>query len=187
MRFSISASNCVRNARLYTTSINTSRYPNNYWDDYENQRKFVESMSSKFNIKDMSDWYKISVLVTDLFLKSDFQDWHNTDASLIRSKYNNSPALLLAKVYPDYEWLPWKFSWCPRNHWEDIDNQRKYMNWLAKELHIKEMSDWYKIRQNVQYKHHNFIYNKANNSKKGNAYITHVRGINNSIIICSVS
>jgi hypothetical protein len=52
-------------------------------------------------------------------------------------------------VYPDYNWLPWKFGKCPANYWDDVKNQRKFMDWAAKELNIKDMSDWYNVSINV--------------------------------------
>jgi hypothetical protein len=57
--------------------------------------------------------------------------------------------MLLADVYPDYTWLPWKFTAIPRNYWENIQNQRKSVDWAAAQLNIKEMSDWYKITNAV--------------------------------------
>lgn len=46
-------------------------------------------------------------------------------------------------MYPNYEWLPWKFS--THNYWNNIDNQREFLNWAAKQLQIKEMDNWYQI------------------------------------------
>jgi hypothetical protein len=61
------------------------------------------------------------------------------------AKYNNSPLLLLSSIYPENEWLPWKFSRCPSTFWDDLKNQRKFMEWAANELKIKEMRDWYNV------------------------------------------
>jgi hypothetical protein len=52
-------------------------------------------------------------------------------------------------MYPEYDWLPWKFDNCPRNYWASLQNQRKFMDWAASQLNIKEMSDWYKISVQV--------------------------------------
>ena len=56
---------------------------------------------------------------------------------------------LLSGVYPEFEWLPWKFDKCPQNYWTDLRNQRKYMDWAAQEFEIKFMSDWYTISNKV--------------------------------------
>jgi hypothetical protein len=64
-------------------------------------------------------------------------------------QYNGSLSVLLAENYPEYEWLPWKFEKCPRNYWEDLKNQRKFADWAGKQLNIKEMSDWYNVKNKV--------------------------------------
>jgi hypothetical protein len=49
------------------------------------------------------------------------------------------------KLLPEYEWLPWKFVRLQNNYWNDVNNQRKFLDWASKELKIKEMSDWYYV------------------------------------------
>ena len=63
--------------------------------------------------------------------------------------YNGSLSKLLSSVYPEYDWLPWKFTVCPLGFWNDIANQRKFTEWVAKELNIKEMEDWYRVTTKV--------------------------------------
>jgi hypothetical protein len=70
-------------------------------------------------------------------------------ATLLRNKYNSSPIKLLSAVYPEYEWLPWKFDKSPANYWEDVKNQGKFVEWAAKQLNVNEMSDWYKVTKKV--------------------------------------
>jgi hypothetical protein len=69
--------------------------------------------------------------------------------SLLTNQYNGSLSLLLAKVYSEYEWLPWKFVQCPKNYWEESKNEKKFIDWAAKELNIKELSDWHKVTAKV--------------------------------------
>ena len=61
------------------------------------------------------------------------------------SKHNHSPLQLLSTVYPDYNWLPWKFANSPRNMWLDDDLKRKFIEWAGKELGVKELNDWHHI------------------------------------------
>jgi hypothetical protein len=70
--------------------------------------------------------------------------------SLLQEQYKNSPALLISSLFPEYEWLPWKFT-VPRNYWNDVNNQRKFVDWAGKQLKINEMSDWYKITTKVRW------------------------------------
>jgi hypothetical protein len=68
---------------------------------------------------------------------------------LISQMYNGSLLQLLSSVYPDYDWLPWKFEERLQNYWENANNQRKFMEIASKKFDIKELSDWYKISRKV--------------------------------------
>ncbi len=58
---------------------------------------------------------------------------------------------LLSNIYPEHEWLPWKFQQpVPKGFYNDPSNRRKFVDWVAAELHIKEMSDWYNVTSNVK-------------------------------------
>jgi hypothetical protein len=67
----------------------------------------------------------------------------------MNSKYSGSTSLLLSEVYPEYDWLPWKFVNTPHNIWEDMKNQRKFMDWASKELNVNNISDWYNVSPQV--------------------------------------
>jgi hypothetical protein len=65
-------------------------------------------------------------------------------------KHNNSLPTLLSSFYPNNEWLPWKFDKPLANGcWDGLSNQRKFMDWAAKELKNKEMGDWYNVNFEV--------------------------------------
>ena len=56
----------------------------------------------------------------------------------------------MSTIYPEYEWLPWKFNRCPGSYWTEPANHKKFLDWLGKEIGIKEMSDWYNVTTLVQ-------------------------------------
>lgn len=37
-------------------------------------------------------------------------------------------------MYPEEEWLEWKFKRVPLSWWKDVANQRRYLLWLVQEL-----------------------------------------------------
>jgi hypothetical protein len=49
---------------------------------------------------------------------------------------------LLHGVYPEYDWLPWKFINSPKNMWKDEKTVNKLIDWSGKQLGIKNLSDW---------------------------------------------
>jgi hypothetical protein len=71
-------------------------------------------------------------------------------SALLVNKYNSSLSALVETVYTEYEWLPWKFTACPRNYWDEEDNQARFIAWATKELNVKELSDWYKVTNKVK-------------------------------------
>ena len=63
---------------------------------------------------------------------------------------NNATLLkVLSDVYPEYEWLPWKFTHVSPNYWQDVKNQKQFMDWAGKELKIKNIEDWYNVTRAV--------------------------------------
>jgi hypothetical protein len=47
----------------------------------------------------------------------------------------------------EFTWHPWKFSRLPNDHWDTLENQIKYFDYLAEELNIQLQEDWYKVNQ----------------------------------------
>lgn len=66
-------------------------------------------------------------------------------------RYNYSISKLLSTVYPEYTWDPLRFSQAPRNYWASLENQRAFLEDLAKKIGLKEndMSGWYKVTNKV--------------------------------------
>jgi hypothetical protein len=60
-------------------------------------------------------------------------------------QYSGSPSLLLATVYPEYNWEPWKFVKVPKNMWKDEKTAKLYLESAGKQLGIKGLNDWYKL------------------------------------------
>jgi len=114
-----------------------NKAPQNYWSDEKTQRAFMEEISPKLGVKELSDWYKVSnQLLVD----------HG--ASGLLTRYGGSLSALLAKLYPDYKWDPMRFSQVPRNYWRSIENQRAYLDSILPKLGMKKGGDlegWYKV------------------------------------------
>ena len=63
--------------------------------------------------------------------------------------HGNSLFKVLSTLYSEYEWLPWKFQNSPRHAWENIETQKKFVEWAGKELKIKNKNDWYNVTNKV--------------------------------------
>jgi hypothetical protein len=51
----------------------------------------------------------------------------------------------LVAIYPEYNWNIWNFMKVPRGYWDDILNQKKFLDMVAKEHSIHAPEDWYKL------------------------------------------
>jgi hypothetical protein len=76
-----------------------------------------------------------------LIFFSIFQDISNLGGASLLERYKDSPSQLLVAVYPEYDWLPWKFSKTSSNYWNP-ETKREFLNWAGKQLGIREISDW---------------------------------------------
>ncbi len=73
-------------------------------------------------------------------------------------RYNGSLVQMLSSIYPEHEWLPWKFKKCPSKYWESDINKRKFLEWVGNQLGVKRYEDWYTItaKVNTIVKNNNF-------------------------------
>jgi very-short-patch-repair endonuclease len=108
-----------------------------FWNDENNHIQYLKWLEKEFKIENLDDWYNIT-------------------AENIEKKYGNSFLCKnggfirgLQKYYPDYEWLPWKFNVVFKEFWNDLSNQKKYMDWLFKELKYEISEDWYNISREI--------------------------------------
>lgn len=130
------------------------------WEDVNNVNKYMKWLENKLNIKKPEDWYNISIKVSKNFLRiflTIFEDLKNNHGESLLYYYDNSFVKLLSSVYPDFNWLPWKFI-TPTEYWNDKNNIKKYINWLTEQLNIKSMEDWYSVSVQVSIKIFFFIY-----------------------------
>jgi hypothetical protein len=62
------------------------------------------------------------------------------------SKTHNALLMCLQQVYPDERFKPWLFNKAPQAYWISVYNRRRYFEWLADELHIEKVEDWYNFK-----------------------------------------
>jgi hypothetical protein len=149
-----SATNCIINLykdlNLLPWKFNCEK---GYWDKVENQKEYMDWLYKELKYETMEDWYKLKQ-----------EDLRNNNGHGLLGKQNKEESFLpnlLNKIYPDYNFLQWKFISVGPNFWRNIENQKEYMNWLYKELKYEIMEDWYKLSQ----------YDIKNNHGSGLLYI----------------
>jgi hypothetical protein len=63
---------------------------------------------------------------------------------------------MLSTLNPEYDWLPWKFDRLPDQYWNDLQNQRKFLDWAARQLNIEKFSGWYSVKIKVDFQLENY-------------------------------
>lgn len=132
-----------------------NKVPPRFWNVHKNQLEYMNWLSSKLNIQSIDDWYNVTYKVNHqnfirfLLINKFLKDFRNNNGSSLLEHYGYSHIKAIMSLYPDYHWLPWKFSSLPKGFWEDQENVKNYIKWLEKELNIKNMEDWYKITYKV--------------------------------------
>jgi hypothetical protein len=64
--------------------------------------------------------------------------------------YSQSIPELVETLYPEREWLPWKFRAKPEGFWDDMEIQKKFLDWFASENQFVDHQDWYQISYKVE-------------------------------------
>ena len=116
-------------------------------------RHTLDDVAKELNFTQLNDWYKMPIKVrsTPTVIKpKEYPKLFQGDR--FEKEFNASPTQLLSHAYPEHEWLPWKFEKCPNGFWNDVDNQRAFLTWAAKQLNVKDISDWYNVTYKVNIK-----------------------------------
>eukprot|EP01125_Pyxidicula_operculata_P022977 TRINITY_DN972_c0_g1_i1.p2 TRINITY_DN972_c0_g1~~TRINITY_DN972_c0_g1_i1.p2 ORF type:complete len:382 (-),score=59.65 TRINITY_DN972_c0_g1_i1:1427-2428(-) len=108
--------------------------PKGYWNDIENQRKFIKWFEKEIGIESLEEWYNIPVHL----LKQ------NYGSGLIQV-HNSSVSLMIPIIYPEYKWLPWKFYIVRRGLWSSEDIIKEFLKYVEAEANIKTEADWYRL------------------------------------------
>jgi hypothetical protein len=65
--------------------------------------------------------------------------------------YGNSMGTLLSNLFPEYNWHLWRFGSVPKGYWNDVENQRSFMDWFGNKIGMKKYDDWLNIsRQQLE-------------------------------------
>eukprot|EP01114_Cavostelium_apophysatum_P016205 TRINITY_DN4556_c0_g1_i1.p1 TRINITY_DN4556_c0_g1~~TRINITY_DN4556_c0_g1_i1.p1 ORF type:complete len:468 (-),score=106.38 TRINITY_DN4556_c0_g1_i1:76-1479(-) len=113
------------------------KVPSGYWLEKSHQKEYLEHIGRQLKVEKLDDWYSITLEQVESI----------GGASFLPRYYGESLSKALQALYPEKEWIPWKFKQVPSGFWSDRDNQKKFFDSLAKELRIKEWTDWYQVRK----------------------------------------
>lgn len=121
---------------LYPWRFKT-KVPKNYWVSLDNQRCFIETEAKRLGFEKYEGFYKFTgKIIADC------------GAYGAIKKYKESIFFMLKTLYPEYNWLPWKFVQVPTSFkWKKQENIKEYCDWLYKTLGFTSNDDWYNLTQ----------------------------------------
>lgn len=83
---------------------------------------------------DLSPWYQVRTA-----------ELRRKQASGVLRLYKDSIYEMLRSVYPQYQWVPWKFHQMPRQIFKDDGILQDALRHVEVELRVTEPEDWYRI------------------------------------------
>jgi len=120
------------------------RMPLNTWSDPLVVREYLDWIFEQEGFSDYADWYSIK--------RKDLNKYPGS--TIFNNKFGGSHRVAIKEHYPEYDWKDWLFFHSPPGFWNDDDNCREYLKWLANELSFNELDDWYKLNQVLLQRHH---------------------------------
>lgn len=113
-----------------------TRTPPHFWKDVENRRAFFNSLQQKLNLRSKEDWYNINGVQ---------EIKYHGGRSLI-FQYKDSFPTAIMDTFPEYNWKPWKFPQVPAGYWDDVSNQRKFLEDFGELNKINTFEQWYEVK-----------------------------------------
>ena len=110
------------------------RIPSRYWNQRENQRQYLEWLFGHLGFRFQEDWYHITV-----------NDLKKNGGSTLVHKHRDCPSELIQTVFPEHNWMPWRFARSPGYCFSSMNNRRLFIKWVTDRLDIHKLEDWYRI------------------------------------------
>ncbi len=118
------------------------RVPIGFWDDPANQRRYLVWLGKKLGIKKLDDWYQSTVA-----------DFVANGAIKLLARHRSFHGMF-ERLFPDHDWVPWRFRNVSHGYWSKLQNRQRYMRWLGKQLGYIKPEDWYQVSREDFGQHH---------------------------------
>ncbi|MCP4661704.1 MAG: hypothetical protein GY856_40400 [bacterium] len=106
-----------------------------FWGEPDHCRRYLEWLGKELGFEKSEDWYQLR--------STDFT--RNHGAGLL-NQFNRSLSAVLKAHMPEVDWKEWLFYIPPRRIWSDRETRRRYLEWLAEILGIRDADDWGRLR-----------------------------------------
>jgi len=109
--------------------------PKNFWKKMENRRSYLKWLGQELGFEKPEDWY----LITRKAIVSNYGN------GLFTKVYDSSPYKMVNDIFPEFHLKPWLFGKTNSEFWNETENIKQYVEWLADQLGYDRISDWYQV------------------------------------------
>jgi hypothetical protein len=122
----------------FSDASNRSYKSHRYWFSIENQRAYADKIGVEIGVreKDLSPWYNVTS-------KKLFRKFGGPG---LLHQYRGSLSAMLRKIYPEYDWLPWRFKRISSHVDQDPAVIRKLLSYIESEGSVAQPTDWYSVK-----------------------------------------
>ncbi|MBF0349910.1 MAG: hypothetical protein HQM11_02710 [SAR324 cluster bacterium] len=106
-----------------------------FLDSEQQLRSWLKWMIDGLCPEGSDDLYAVT---PDDLAKADTRHW-------LISKPEITLEAIAKLLFPEHNWLSWKFQDCPEAFWADHENCQRYLEWLASVYQIHAAEEWYQI------------------------------------------
>ncbi len=111
------------------------RIDDKFWDNPTHCRRYLEWLGEELGYEKPEDWYQLTG-----------RSFTRHRGLPLLSRYGSSPVTVLKTFMPEHDWKEWLFHRRPRDFWSDRENRRRYLEWLAEVLEIRDADGWGRLR-----------------------------------------
>ncbi len=124
--------------QTFMDCVKNDRVKQGTWYNKENHKLYAEWLGQTLGYRTMEDWYKVTFNIIN----------ENYGSGLIKY-YQGSSVLFLKSVFPQENWLEWKFVQTSQGFWNEKIHHQLYAIWLGEILGYRTMEDWYNLTVDI--------------------------------------
>jgi len=138
----------------YKSVINavTNIFPFHEWQLWQFKEIPSTLFSRSSTRRDFFDWFiktttKTNIQTPEHFFSIKKQDFLSSSGgvALLIPYFSNDLRQCIRTLYPEIDWHPLKYFNLPASFWKKEENRKEYIDWLGRNLEVKEMSGWYNV------------------------------------------
>ncbi|MEX0652972.1 MAG: hypothetical protein WD534_18620 [Phycisphaeraceae bacterium] len=109
--------------------------PQGYWHVKANRLRYMRWLGRQLGFRKPDDWYRLT--------RRHFRE--HGGAAMLRVIPGGSPHDAVRELFPDRDWLEWRFVRVSNGYWQEPGHRKRYLAWLGRELGYQRKDDWYQL------------------------------------------